>query len=149
MNLVPAPARPLDHDQLMLDALAHPAAILGPDARVVTVNAAWRALAEDGELTAFRFGGGSARTSGCDCGQRETCDLSEAAAESIVGVVFGHQQSVSTSAACEASGASRWFRVDVGALPRDDGRGALVMFVELTEYKLPLARMADIARCVA
>ena len=137
------------HAQCLLDALAHPAAILGPDARLVAINPAWRALADEGDLTAFHLDRGSASESGCDCGRRNTCDLSEAAVESIVSVIFGRENSVITTAVCEGSGTPRWFRIEVGVLPRDGVRGALVVCTELTEYRLPLARMAEIARGVA
>ena len=118
----------------LIDALAQPAAILGADGRVVAINSAWRSLAEDGELAAFSLGTGSARTSGCDCGRQDACELSEAASEGIVDVLFSDKRKSGASAMCEASGRPRWFRIDVGALPLGDRKGALVVCTEVTEY---------------
>ena len=118
----------------LIDAMVQPAAVLGPDGRVMAVNHAWRGLAEDGELAAFSLGTGSARTSGCDCGQRDACELSEAAAEGIVDVLFSGKANSAASAMCEASGRPRWFRIDVGALPLGDQKGALVVCTEVTQY---------------
>ena len=73
----------------LIDAMVQPAAVLGADGRVMAVNSAWRNLAEDGELAAFSLGTGSARTSGCDCGHRDACELSEVAAEGIIDVLCG------------------------------------------------------------
>jgi PAS fold len=118
----------------LIDAMVQPAAVLGPDGRVMAVNNAWRGLAEDGELAAFSLGTGSARTSGCDCGHRDACELSEAAAEGIVDVLFSGKRNSGASAMCEASGRQRWFRIDVGALPLGDQKGALVVCTEVTQY---------------
>jgi hypothetical protein len=118
----------------LIDAMAQPAAILGADGRVVAINSAWRSLAEDGELAAFSLGTGSARTSGCDCGRQDACELSEAATEGIVDVLFSGKRKSGASAMCEASGRPRWFRIDVGALPLGDRKGALVVCTEVTEY---------------
>jgi len=124
----------LGETHALIDAMVQPAAILGADGRVVAVNSAWRRLAEDGELAAFSLGTGSARTSGCDCGRQDACELSEAAAEGIVDVLFSGKRNSGASAMCEASGRPRWFRIDVGGLPFGDRTGALVVCTEVTEY---------------
>ena len=133
----------------LLNALPLPAAMLGPDGRVMALNPAWRALADEGELAAFNLGTGSARTSACDCGNRDGCQLSEAAAEGIVKVIFGGEGAASATASCEASGEPRWFRVDVGALEVGNEQGALIVCAEVTEYKLPWLQMAELVRCHA
>lgn len=126
----------------LLDAMAQAAAILGADGRVIAVNQAWRDLAEHDELAAFSLGTGSARTSGCDCGQQDGCELSEAATESIVKVIFGKVRSACATASCEASGIPRWFRIDVGSLAAGNDAGALIVCTEVTEYKRTRRRAA-------
>ncbi len=124
----------LDREAL-LEAMVQAAAILGTDGRVVAVNQAWRDLAEHDELAAFSLGTGSARTSGCDCGQQDGCELSEAATESIVKVIFGKVRAACATASCEATGNPRWFRIDVGSLAAGVDAGALIVCTEVTEYK--------------
>ncbi len=127
-----------DNGQTLIDAMAQPAAILGPDGRLLAINRAWQQLGEDSELAAFNLGTGSARTSGCECRQQDSCELSEAASEGIVEVLYSGRRTSCRTAMCEASGVPRWFRIDVGALPLADSRGALVVCTEVTEYKQPL-----------
>lgn len=126
----------------LLEAMAQAAAILGADGRVIAVNQAWRDLAEHDELAAFSLGTGSARTSGCDCGQEDGCELSETATETIVKVIFGKQRAAGATASCEASGIPRWFRIDVGALGAGNDAGALIVCTEVTEYKQARRRAA-------
>ena len=121
--------------EALLEAMVQAAAILGADGRVIAVNRAWRDLAEHDELAAFSLGTGSARTSGCDCGQQDGCELSEAATESIVKVIFGKERAACATASCEATGKPRWFRIDVGSLAAGNHAGALIVCTEVTEYK--------------
>jgi hypothetical protein len=146
----PPTVNDMGDNHALIDAMAQPAAVLGADGRVMAVNSAWRGLAEDGELAAFSLGTGSARTSGCDCGHRDACELSEVAAEGIIDVLFSGKRNSGASAMCEASGRPRWFRIDVGALPLGDHRGALVVCTEVTEYvQQPVETVATQTRLFA
>ncbi|MCZ8132415.1 MAG: ATP-binding protein [Steroidobacteraceae bacterium] len=130
-DAAPADA-PTPRERALLDAIPANAALVGHDATILAVNAAWRRFAHDN---------GWHDPAGVGLNYRRVCAAAGddphavAAREGLDAVLAGSLHSFERDYPCDAPGAARWFHLLIAPYGEDSSRGAVVMHFDVTQAR--------------
>src|SRR5687768_2058321 len=124
---------PESASQAILRALPAHVALIDPRGIVIEVNEAWHRFAQENGWTDPQAGVGHSYLEVCDRATgRDEADGGQVAA-GLRAVLAGRERRFEYEYACHGPGARRWFRLVATAV--GDGRGAVVMHVDVTERR--------------
>jgi len=119
----------------ILDALPAHVLLLDAHGVIVSVNAAWRQLADSNELRDSDYGLGLNYLALCDSASGTDAPSAQAAAHGIRSVLSGATKEFSAEYFCETPAGQAWYLLTVTPLDERARRGAVVMHVNVTEKK--------------
>ncbi|MBK1703693.1 EAL domain-containing protein [Halochromatium glycolicum] len=135
----------------LIDSLPAHIALLDRQGRIIDVNDQWRRFGEENGLHDALSGIGTNYIELCD---RATGDRSSEAAPIAQGLrdlLAGDQHTFALEYPCHSPDEQRWFRVTANRLKREDalgatdqGQGAVVMHVDITERKLAELQLSQL-----
>ncbi len=129
----------------ILNALPAHIALLNLNGVIVAVNDAWRDFTATSRYSGASFGVGLNYLEICD---RADTGIGEGAgvAEAIRAILSRRRDRFVLEYACDMQGERRWFRMIVSPLELDDGSGAVVMHVDITDRKIAEEALLDSER---
>ncbi|MEQ8319258.1 MAG: response regulator [Rhodospirillales bacterium] len=117
----------------VLDGVAANICVLNPEGRILLVNDGWQSFAEENGLQAVRAWNDLNYLDVCDAApEPEAVDLANA----IRRIIAGDLDRFAQEYACHSPGSRKWFRAMVSPVHLDEGIGAIVMHVDITELVL-------------
>lgn len=117
-----------------LETVPFPSVALGPDGRIVAVNAAWREAAVQRGANPERCGVGVDYLAVCDSSTGDFRAGASAAARGIRRVLDGTTETFSLDYPCPAGGVEQWFSMRV--VTAAPAAGAIISHLDVTELKL-------------
>ena len=118
-----------------LDALPGNAAILGNDGCIRAVNAAWRRFARENDYVGDTCGVGASYVDACADGAAGASLHGALAASELRRVLDGGPHACSFEYPCHSPTQQRWYRTVIAPMGLSDGRGALVVHVDVTQQR--------------
>ncbi|MBC7415775.1 MAG: PAS domain S-box protein, partial [Herminiimonas sp.] len=122
-----------DRQAAILDALAPQIALLDPNGRVVSVNAAWRRFRRENALASADGGLGLNYLTACD--HAGSAAQASQVAAGLRAVLTGDTKTFSIEYAYHSPTEQRWFRLTATPLSTDRQAGAVVMHTDITDRK--------------
>lgn len=126
--------------QALIHSLPAHIALLDSSGTILDVNDRWREYGAANGFAGCGFGVGYNYLSVCDTARGDASEEAPAVSAGIRAVLAGERNHYALEYPCHSPGEKRWFRVQVNRLAPeydgDDGVGAVVMHVDITERKL-------------
>jgi len=119
----------------ILNALPAHVLLLDAQGVIVSVNAAWRQLADANDLQDSDYGLGRNYLALCDSAAESDAPSAQAAARGIRSVLSGRSKGFSAEYSCDTPAGRAWFLLTVTPLDERARRGAVVMHVNVTDKK--------------
>jgi diguanylate cyclase (GGDEF)-like protein/PAS domain S-box-containing protein len=119
----------------ILNALPAHVLLLDTHGVIVSVNEAWRQLADSNQFRDSDYGLGLNYLALCESTAGSDAQSAHAAAKGIRSVLSGAAESFSTEYFCDTPAGRRWFLLSVTPLAQRVRRGAVVMHVNVTDKK--------------
>ncbi|MEX2616166.1 MAG: ATP-binding protein [Alphaproteobacteria bacterium] len=114
----------------VLDGVSASICVLDPRGRILLVNEGWQQFGVENGMQASRAWSEVNYLDVCDAATEPEAEM---IADAIRGVVGGNLERFSLEYPCHPPGGTRWFRVLISPVPLDEGVGAVVMHVDITE----------------
>lgn len=128
--------------QNIIDALAEHIAVLSPEGRILTVNAAWRQFAcDNGDPTLVHSGPGVNYLQICQSVHGDETVFASQASRGLMSVLEGRTPQFTMEYPCHSPTEERWFVMHVRPLVPEEGAppgrmgGAVVSHVNITEWR--------------
>lgn len=133
----------------LINSLPAYIAMLDVEGTIIEVNDQWRCFGANNAYSGENFGLGMNYIRLCETASGESANEAPAVAAGLRAVLDGEQDSFRLEYPCHSPQEFRWFRVTANRLGPDSGdgtrHGAVVMHVDITEYKRATQQLERIA----